>query len=204
MTQWELAESSSEVSRGLDDIVENSPGTHQKFARKFVGRQVTRKFVGRQVTRKLVESSPEECWKFIGSSPKEIGSSLRVHRKDVGSLLKRQSDNEDCVYIAAPSSSYYNRTLAATDATYSHEVASQPQPMLLLSSSSSAIVAAFQLRSLGCHLSINISHLKNHSLDDIVVSPKDRSRRYYCHFLPPPLLLPLAAILHLKTSPLQP
>ncbi|RRT57602.1 hypothetical protein B296_00004672 [Ensete ventricosum] len=32
------------------------------------------------------------------------------------------------VYIAAPSSSYCSRTLAATDATCSHEVASQPQP----------------------------------------------------------------------------
>ncbi|RRT61141.1 hypothetical protein B296_00017636 [Ensete ventricosum] len=32
------------------------------------------------------------------------------------------------VYIAALSSSYYSRTLTATDATCSHEVASQPQP----------------------------------------------------------------------------
>ncbi|RWW59391.1 hypothetical protein BHE74_00033671 [Ensete ventricosum] len=71
------------------------------------------------------------------------------------------------MYIAAPSSSYYSRTLAATDGTCSHEVTPHPQPTLLLPSSSSAIAAAFRLRSLGCHLPINISHLKNH-LDDIV------------------------------------
>ncbi|RWW86144.1 hypothetical protein BHE74_00005100 [Ensete ventricosum] len=77
MTQWELTESSPEVSRGSNDVVESSPRTHQKFVGKFVG------------------GSPEEYWKFIGSSPKDIGSSPGVHRKDVGSLLKRQSDNED-------------------------------------------------------------------------------------------------------------
>ncbi|RZR80316.1 hypothetical protein BHM03_00006313 [Ensete ventricosum] len=36
------------------------------------------------------------------------------------------------VYIAAPSSSYCSRTLAATDATCSHEVAAQSQLTLLL------------------------------------------------------------------------
>ncbi|RRT53365.1 hypothetical protein B296_00016989 [Ensete ventricosum] len=71
------------------------------------------------------------------------------------------------MYIAAPSSSYCSRTLATTDATYNHEVAPQPQPTLLLPSFSSAIAAAFRLRSPGCHLPINISHQKNHSLDDI-------------------------------------
>ncbi|RWW58725.1 hypothetical protein BHE74_00034383, partial [Ensete ventricosum] len=50
------------------------------------------------------------------------------------------------VYIAAPSSSYCNRTLAATDATCSHEVTEQSQPTLLLPSSSSTIVA-----TLICH-----------------------------------------------------
>ncbi|RRT37789.1 hypothetical protein B296_00054943 [Ensete ventricosum] len=45
------------------------------------------------------------------------------------------------MYIAAPSSSYCSRALAATDATCSHEVAAQSQPMLLLSSSSSTITA---------------------------------------------------------------
>ncbi|RRT41523.1 hypothetical protein B296_00019499 [Ensete ventricosum] len=50
------------------------------------------------------------------------------------------------VYITAPSSSYYSRTLAATDATCSHEVAAQSQPMLLLPSSSSTIAA-----TLDCH-----------------------------------------------------
>ncbi|RWV83830.1 hypothetical protein GW17_00054513 [Ensete ventricosum] len=32
------------------------------------------------------------------------------------------------MYIAAPSTSYCSRSLAATDATYSHKVAPQPQP----------------------------------------------------------------------------
>ncbi|RWW14230.1 hypothetical protein GW17_00022015 [Ensete ventricosum] len=50
------------------------------------------------------------------------------------------------MYIAAPSSSYYSRTLAATDATCSHEVAVQSQLTLLLPSSSSTIAA-----TLGCH-----------------------------------------------------
>ncbi|RWW36587.1 hypothetical protein BHE74_00058374 [Ensete ventricosum] len=54
------------------------------------------------------------------------------------------------VYIATPSSSYCSRTLVATDATCSHEVAPQPQPTfitkgpqptLLLSFSSSTIAA---------------------------------------------------------------
>ncbi|RRT37910.1 hypothetical protein B296_00046644, partial [Ensete ventricosum] len=81
------------------------------------------------------------------------------------------------VYIAALSSSYCSRTLAATDATCSHEVPPQPQPTLLLPSSSSAIAAAFRLRSLGCHLPTNISHLKNRSLDDIVASTLQHHRR---------------------------
>ncbi|RWW02835.1 hypothetical protein GW17_00034055 [Ensete ventricosum] len=91
-------------------------------------------------------------------------------------------------------------------ATRSHEVAAQaqPQPMSLLLSSTSTIAAAFRLRSLGCHLPTDISNLKNNSLDDIAASPQNRSRRYCCHLLPPPLLLPLAAILHLETSQSQP
>ncbi|RZS11544.1 hypothetical protein BHM03_00042905, partial [Ensete ventricosum] len=86
-------------------------------------------------------------------------------------------------------------------ATCSHEVGAQPHPTLLLPSSSSTVVVAFRLRSLGCHLPIDINHLKNCNLDDIIASPQNRSRRYYCHLLPPPLLLLLAGILHLETSP---
>ncbi|RWV99245.1 hypothetical protein GW17_00037858 [Ensete ventricosum] len=81
------------------------------------------------------------------------------------------------MYIAAPSSSYCSRTLAATDATCSHEVTPQSQPTLRLPSSSSTIVATFRLRSVGCHLSTNINHLKNHGLDDIVVSTLQHHRR---------------------------
>ncbi|RWW07900.1 hypothetical protein GW17_00028693 [Ensete ventricosum] len=81
------------------------------------------------------------------------------------------------VYIAARSSSYCSRTLAATDTTCSHEVASQPQPTLLLPSSSSIIAAAFRLRSFGCHLLTNISYQKNHSLDDITTSTLQHQRR---------------------------
>ncbi|RWV86690.1 hypothetical protein GW17_00051386 [Ensete ventricosum] len=81
------------------------------------------------------------------------------------------------VYIAASSSAYCSHTLAATYATCSHEVAPQPQPTLLLPSSSFAIAAAFQLRSLGYHLPINISHLKNHSLDDVAASTLHHHRR---------------------------
>ncbi|RWW10067.1 hypothetical protein GW17_00026406 [Ensete ventricosum] len=45
------------------------------------------------------------------------------------------------MYIIAPLSTYCSRTLAATDATCSHEVAAQSQPTLLLPSSSSTVVA---------------------------------------------------------------
>ncbi|RWW00892.1 hypothetical protein GW17_00036111 [Ensete ventricosum] len=45
------------------------------------------------------------------------------------------------MYIAIPSSSYCSRTLVATDATCSHEVATQSQLTLLLPSSSSTIAA---------------------------------------------------------------
>ncbi|RZR93571.1 hypothetical protein BHM03_00022123 [Ensete ventricosum] len=68
------------------------------------------------------------------------------------------------MHTAAPSSSYYSCTLVATNATCSHEVVAQPQPTMLLSSSSSTITAAFRLRPLGYHLSIDINHLKIHSL----------------------------------------
>ncbi|RZR74239.1 hypothetical protein BHM03_00034132 [Ensete ventricosum] len=50
------------------------------------------------------------------------------------------------MYIGAPSSSYCSCILAATDATYSHEVAVQSQSTLLLPSSSSIITA-----TLSCH-----------------------------------------------------
>ncbi|RWW39482.1 hypothetical protein BHE74_00055192 [Ensete ventricosum] len=53
------------------------------------------------------------------------------------------------MYIAAPSSSYCSRTLAATDATCSHEVAAQSQPTLLLPSSSSTIAATLSCPPLG-------------------------------------------------------
>ncbi|RZR95104.1 hypothetical protein BHM03_00023908 [Ensete ventricosum] len=85
-------------------------------------------------------------------------------------------------------------------ATCSYEVAVQPQPMPLLPSSSSTIIAAFRLRSLGGHLPMDISHLKNHSLGNIAASSQNCSRHYCCHLLPLPLLLPLAVILHLETS----
>ncbi|RZS23966.1 hypothetical protein BHM03_00056982 [Ensete ventricosum] len=79
------------------------------------------------------------------------------------------------MHSAAPSSSYCSRILAATNATCSHEVAPQPQPTSLLPSSSSTVTAAFRLRSLGCHLPTDISHLKNRSLDDLAASPQNRS-----------------------------
>ncbi|RRT54997.1 hypothetical protein B296_00011410, partial [Ensete ventricosum] len=92
----ELAKSSLEVSRGSDDVVgsslENSPKVYREVCREFTNR-----------LPELAESSPEECWKFIGSSLKEIGSSPGVHRKDTGSLPKRQSNNEDymlCVVVS--------------------------------------------------------------------------------------------------------
>ncbi|RRT81354.1 hypothetical protein B296_00004419 [Ensete ventricosum] len=81
------------------------------------------------------------------------------------------------MYVTALSSSYCSRTLAATDATCSHEVTPQSQPTLLLPSSSSTIATAFQLRSLGCHLLTNIRHLKNHNLDDIIASTLQHYRR---------------------------
>ncbi|RRT76319.1 hypothetical protein B296_00008715 [Ensete ventricosum] len=80
------------------------------------------------------------------------------------------------MYIVAPSSSYCSRTLTATDATFSHEVAPQSQPTLLLPYSSFIVVATFRLRSLGCHLPTNISHQKNRSLDDIAASTLQHHR----------------------------
>ncbi|RZR97826.1 hypothetical protein BHM03_00027081 [Ensete ventricosum] len=74
------------------------------------------------------------------------------------------------VHTAASSSSYCSRTLAATNATCSYDVAAQPQPTSLLPFSSSTVDAAFRLRSIGYNLPTDISHLKNRSLNDITAS----------------------------------
>ncbi|RZR96735.1 hypothetical protein BHM03_00025792 [Ensete ventricosum] len=66
---------------GRSQFVEKFVWSSLIGCRELAGRMSRSSSIG---CRELTESSPEECWKFIGSSPKEIGSSPGVHRKDVG------------------------------------------------------------------------------------------------------------------------
>ncbi|RWW16418.1 hypothetical protein GW17_00019701 [Ensete ventricosum] len=77
--QWELVESSLEVTQGLDDVVGSSPRAHQRFAGKFLGSSPTsgREFVGSSLrmlrvrrefaegNQELIEGSSKGCREFV-------------------------------------------------------------------------------------------------------------------------------------------
>ncbi|RZS12511.1 hypothetical protein BHM03_00043971 [Ensete ventricosum] len=73
-TEWELADSSLEVGRGLGDIVGSSPRAHQRFVGKFVD--------GSPICcRELTRNSPEGCWEFVEGNQELIGRMPGVRRE---------------------------------------------------------------------------------------------------------------------------